>query len=649
MIRRNFLSRALSLLAASKVLAQQPVASRVTNDDLHGMPTNRNDMPQQKQLAGEDAATMKYSSPNHSANGSQAVPKLRTAGPEPGVVPVTTRSFDNARSGCNLAETTLKPQNLAGLRKLYNYLLPDDARGMEAQPLIVPKVKLRNGRVRDLAILATMGNTVYAYDAHDPKQLYWSVNLGDPVRNSAAVDAWMINDNWGILSTPVIDPDTNTLYCVTWSSPDATLRNAVHTFHSIQLSDGSPAAPPLSLEGAVYQPGNGLPVQQFKSSQRKQRSSLTLTNVAGVKTVFIPFGTILEIANNARGWIIAVDVASNKIGASFTTSARYSGGGIWMAGQGLASDSHGFLYALTSNGSFDARTEWGECFLKLQYIPPSGVAPGAIRAADWWSPFSDSGRAGGPPTGDHITNDNGNGWDDMDLGSGGVVLIPQLQLVAGAGKDGILYVLRESKLGRTVPADFANPAQNYAKLAAPPEWLTYFNPGASPAPRNFTDLNQIFGGRTHHQHSTPVVFESANHGVMLFIAGENGNLRAWNMNRSGVANYLACGAEVSSVEAPVPPGGMPGMMLSLSANGRQNAIVWACVPLGDANKKVTQGYVAAYDATNIGTYSDGSGALKLLWKSPNYTYNKFNVAVVSGGKLYVPTYDGKVDVYGLDP
>ena len=89
------------------------------------------------------------------------------------------------------------------------------------------------------------------------------------------------------------------------------------------------------------------------------------------------------------------------------------------------------------------------------------------------------------------------------------------------------------------------------------------------------------------------------------------------------------------------------MMLSLSANGKQDAIVWACVPLGDANKQVTQGYVAAYDATNLGTYSDGSGALKLLWKSPLYTYNKFDVAIVSGGKLYVPTYDGKVDVYGL--
>lgn len=643
MKRRNFLSGAVSVLAASNALAQQPISGRLTNDDQHGMPTNMHDMPQQKTLAGEDAATMKYAAPSNALS-SHLHPRELAA--QPGVVAVSTRSYDNTRSGSNLSETTLKPSNVAGLEKLYSYALPDDDRGMEAQPLIAPQVKLHDGRVRDLAVLASMGNTIYAYDAHDGKQLYWSVNLGDPIHNSNAIDAWMINDHWGILSTPVIDSETSTLYCVTWSSPHGTLDDAVHTFHAIRLEDGAPAALPLSLEGITYEPGYGFPAQQFKSTQRKQRSSLTFTNIAGVKTVFIPFGTIRETADNARGWIIAIDLASNRVGAAFTTTSKYFGGGIWMAGQGLAADSHGFLYALTGNGSFDAKTEWGECFLKLQYTPPHDATHGSLHVVDWWSPFSDSGRAGGPQTADHITKDNGGGWDDMDLGSGGIVLIPQHQLVAGAGKDGILYVLHENNMGKTVPADFFNPANNYAKLAAPPEWLTYFNPGNA-APQRFTDLNQIYAGRTHHEHSTPIVYQSANHGTMLFIAGENGNLRAWAIDANGTAKYLGCGAEVASANSPVPPGGMPGMMLSLSANGKQDAIVWACVPLGDANKQVTKGYVAAYDATNLGTYSDGSGALKLLWKSPLYTYNKFDVAIVSGGKLYVPTYDGTVDVYGL--
>jgi hypothetical protein len=30
-----------------------------------------------------------------------------------------------------------------------------------------------------------------------------------------------------------------------------------------------------------------------------------------------------------------------------------------------------------------------------------------------------------------------------------------------------------------------------------------------------------------------------------------------------------------------------------------------------------------------------------------FDHPKFNVPVVSGGKIFVPTYDGRIDVYGL--
>ena len=588
MHRRKFLGVAGGALAgACNVLAQ--VKGKPTNLDEHGgMHPSNVDGPTSRMEMG--TAPM------------AAAPR--------GVVPVLTRSYDNIRSGTNLRETVLTPAAVRqkGMRKLFSLAIPDDARGCEGQPLIVPGVNVA-GVVRDIVIVCSMANSVRAFDANTGAAL-WTNRLGTPIRGSRAIDGWMINDHWGILSTPVIDAETQTLYCVTWSSVDGTPNRAVHTLHALRLTNGTHARRPLSLEGATYRPGHGLPVQTFRGAARKQRAGLLMTNVNGRKTVFIACGTVLETAGSARGWVIACDVETNTVGAAWSAASRFSGGGIWMAGQGLAADDEGFIYALTGNGSFDGVTEFGECFIKLQYTPPAAGVAGSITVADWWSPFSDSGRAGGDQTADHITKDIGGGWDDMDLGSGGISVIPWLGLVVGAGKDGILYVLDQKNMGKTVPADFRDPTNNYAKLKAPPIWFTYYpGDGVNAAPRKFQDLNFLSAGRTHHEHSTPIVFRSPNHGTMLFCWGENGNLRAWTIDASGQAKYLGCSSEVASPESPVPPGGMPGGMMCLSANGEDSSILWACVPMKDANKMISPGVLYAYDASTLGTFGDGSGAL----------------------------------------
>jgi outer membrane protein assembly factor BamB len=78
-------------------------------------------------------------------------------------------------------------------------------------------------------------------------------------------------------------------------------------------------------------------------------------------------------------------------------------------------------------------------------------------------------------------------------------------------------------------------------------------------------------------------------------------------------------------------------------------VIWACVPDADANKHVVTGRVFAFDASDFSeVMGDGDHRIKRLWMSdPDYTYNKFNVPVVNGGRLYVPTYAGTVDVYGV--
>jgi outer membrane protein assembly factor BamB len=107
---------------------------------------------------------------------------------------------------------------------------------------------------------------------------------------------------------------------------------------------------------------------------------------------------------------------------------------------------------------------------------------------------------------------------------------------------------------------------------------------------------------------------------------------------------------------------MPGGLLTLSADGatKGTGIVWATVPLkgltdgqdnnGDANKRVVEGILYAYDATDF--QARPNWTLKLLWDSkriPGNTFrmSKFCPPVVANGKVYVTTYDGRVDVYGI--
>ena len=430
---------------------------------------------------------------------------------------------------------------------------------------------------------------------------------------------------------------------------------------------------------------------------RKQRSSLLLTNVNGVKTVFFGSGSVLETNKGASGWIIAYDVRTDQIAATLAMSSRYFGAGIWMAGQGLSADSQGFIYGTTGNGGFDAVTDFGECVFKVQYTPGHTPASGKLEVVDWWSPYSDAGRIGKDPTfptpdfnptsaklagvsapSEEAAHDpvnkmpdmspdaahnapgaavapqmimkpraiNTGAYSDQDLGSGGACLIEKFRAAIFAGKDGIAYVTNMDAMGKTQPKDFAAPAANYAKLKAPPVFFTYYpGPNVSPTPQNSSDLDFMFAGRTHHMHSTPVVYDSPG-GTMIYCCGENGNVRAWRMDATGALTYLACSAEFASWVNP----GMPGGFMALSANGLTagSAILWVCLPQGDANKGIVKGNLLAYDALNFGKFQDNSGSLQLLWRSPDFTFNKFMPPVISGGRVYIATYDDQILCFGLN-
>ena len=88
-------------------------------------------------------------------------------------------------------------------------------------------------------VVATMHNTVYVYDADRENRLpdgktrpLWATWLGKPRVGGPDIDMWATNDpEWGILGTPVIDPQKTTLWVAAWHDDGGVLRYRLHALN----------------------------------------------------------------------------------------------------------------------------------------------------------------------------------------------------------------------------------------------------------------------------------------------------------------------------------------------------------------------------------------------------------------------------------
>jgi outer membrane protein assembly factor BamB len=581
---------------------------------------------------------------------------------------VLTRSYNNRRTGANTSESSLAPGNVGTLKKLREIALDaDDDPRIEAQPLYVPNLDI-SGAPHDVLIVCTMANNIYAFDVNSGEKL-WKISVGTPVTpkitgrtmfglNESEIDSWGINIRWGILSTPVIDLDTKTLYVVGWTSVDGTRVNSSHKLHAINITNGAELHPAITIQATAP------PNAHFSSHQQKQRSALLLSPLrqpAGPhvkKTLFMACGMTGESTPGDHGWVIAFDVDSFHQIASWTSTPHTMAGGIWQAGQGPASDDQGNVYAMTSNGGWNGTTDFAESFVRLH------ASPASLTLADWFTPFRDNQRPKAAA--------NGYDFTDQDLGSAGPILPEGTNLLVGSGKDGVLYVFDRAHLGKHfVNQNKPGMADNKPLLSA--VFFTYF-PGTF-AINPLVNVNGFPDGKTHHLHGSPLAWNSDAHGPMLFVWGENASLRSWSLKADGATppTFLGESNETASAFSGIF-NAMPGGMITLSANGGKDGIVWGTVPIkgtwnehhrddsgaqneGNANQQIVEGVLRAYDAVAFdGNNPNGNARMKLLWQSTDpgnhpgdarYTYNKFNPPVVADGKVFLPTYDGRILIFGL--
>ena len=288
---------------------------------------------------------------------------LCSLGAQAQMVPITSRGIDNASSGWNSHETQLTQASIRakGLRRLPAIPLQGDARGSEGQPLILPSVQVSDGTTHDVLWQCSMANWARGVDAHTGVNVWPDIYLGRAIDSSPKIDFHSINQHWGCLSTGVIDPDTARVYQVAWISQDGsgTPESGRYMMFVVDLHTGTLVVPAILVQGD-------------DPSMWKQRSSLVMTNVGGVKTIFFAHGSVYETGGGWKGYTggtTAFDVATNTVSAQLPMTS-----GIWQAGAKLSADADGTLYAITGNGDFDPSKGWfGESFVKVKYTPTQTV------------------------------------------------------------------------------------------------------------------------------------------------------------------------------------------------------------------------------------------------------------------------------------
>ena len=509
-----------------------------------------------------------------------------------GQVNILTQHNDRLRTGANLNETILNTNNVIpyAFGKLYEYPVSGH---VYAQPLYVSGLNIPGKGVRNVLFIATMHNDIYAFDADDPMQTstpLWNVNLGpsvplpDPNIGKACGNYNDIKIEIGILSTPYIDLSSKTIYLVVKTKEGA---QYIDRIHALDITTGAEKnGSPKIIQGNVNGTGVGGTngVIPFISVNENQRSSLVVSN--GI--VYVAYAGYCDTPPY-HGWIFGYDANDLSQRIIFNSTPNGDEGGIWMSGQGPAVDANGDLYVITGNGAFNAATkDYGDCFLRLR---PNG---NTLDVVDYFSPF----------------NQAALDKDDIDLGSDGALLIPGTNLVTGSGKEGILYLLNRDNLGK-------------------------FNSTQDTCLQRF----KIFNG---HMHGSTVYWSDFAGTGLTYWWSEYDRLKATRLN-NGLYNQtpVALGPQA-------PNQGMPGAMLSISANGTTagSSILWATIPtIEDANHGTVDGMLRAFDAADVS---------RELWNSEQLTsrdrlgkFAKFCSPTIANGKVYASTFSNKVVVYGI--
>jgi hypothetical protein len=538
-------------------------------------------------------------------------------------VSVTTWQNDNYRSGENTHESKLLYNTLG--KTSFGQICSAQLDGqVYAQPLI--STVTFKGSAQTVAYVVTENDTLYAIsgaksNAEAPCTVFASINLSSflgqyPVdcHYIGAGQCQTIAPYVGILGTPVING--NVLYLVA-ETQDVQTGQPNHWYHTLFEIDASN----LKVIGhIIITPPSGCGSASIPFSQTHiQRPGLLYAD----NYLYVAFSMMDGIAPLPNGLVFGYNtVKPNNPPLCFATTPGNSsdgGGGVW---QSLAYGFDGtgnYLYFDTGNGIWDGATSFGDSFMKLN--------PTSLSRADYFTPSDQYYR--------NCVNSAG-GNEDLDFGSGGVMLVPDQQvagwpyLAISGEKEGNLWVMDRanpgtfhagtcSVSGKCVPCTAANDQQ--------------------PDNQNIQTVQIFTAGRTAFFHNTPAFGQFNVNGTLqeyIYIAGAYGGLTQYQLCAN--PTLPICNSTGVSTSTGFKYGVTPAVTSDSGTQVAPDGIVWAIwgdgsiVPLSGSSKP---GVLYAYDALTMAQLyasnqcSTGADAIT--------TATKFSVPTIANGYVYLGT------------
>jgi hypothetical protein len=514
---------------------------------------------------------------------------------------VLTWHNDNSRTGQNLSEVILNPQNVnaSAFGKLFSYAVDGQ---IYAQPLYVPSVNMGGQGTHNVVYVATENDTVYAFDADGLVTTpLWQVSFIAPANGVTTVPCAMIAPECnvfpvvGVTGTPVIE--SQTLYVVAKTLENGT---AVLRLHALDISSGAENFGPVIITGSV--PGTGAGsvngIVSFDTLHQNQRAALLLS------------GGVIYVASGSglHGWIFGYDAQTLARLYVFNTTPNGLRGGIWGSGAGPAVDSLGNIYVTTGDGTFDADgggTDYGDSVLKLN---------GALGVLDYFTPMDQLCRF----------------TQDLDLGSGGPLLLPPqsgpyTDELVEAGKGGC-------------------PADLFGSTSAGPIYLVNRDALGEYSSQDNQDLETI-AGSVHGYLSNPAYWQGPN-GSYLYHSGMTANFATGDASLGDYLKMydLSGGTLISTPAAQSQNLFLMGSTPAISANGSNNGVLWSIERLDPPSARPgTQAAILyAYDAGNVSRLLYCSA----LAQDQAGAATKFQVPTIANGKVYLGAQT-ELDVYGI--